>query len=663
MVPLCPGHPEPGRADGPLPRTRGGTCTVYRPYRSKPYRSKPCRPNRSSRLVSTVQLDSIRSPGDLRNLSPDELRSLAAEIRTHVVDAVSRTGGHLGSNLGVVELTLALHRVFDSPDDIILWDVGHQAYVHKMLTGRLDDFESLRQAGGLSGYPSRAESPHDWIENSHASTVLGYAHGLATAQALTGGDRRVVAVIGDGGMTGGMAFEGLNNLGHSKLAVTVVLNDNGRSYAPTVGRLSESLIRIRANPTYMRRQHRLEELAEQMPWVGEILERSISATKAALREMFEPIAFFEALGVHYLGPFDGHDIAEIEEALTNAVEFEGPVVVHVLTQKGRGFEPAEQDPVKHMHDTSGVKPGSYTEAFTESLIKAAESRPEVVAITAAMPDSTGLLPFRDRFPDRCFDVGIAEQHAVTAAAGMAMGGLRPVVAIYSTFLTRAIDQVNLDIGLYGLPVVFCLDRAGITGDDGPSHHGLLDMVLLTKVPGMTVFAPSSYQELQQMLNDALDITDGPVSIRWSKTEAPHVDWDQVGRGMDARRVTDEDPDAQVCLLGVGKMLAVAVKAAGLLAGRGVTASVWDPRVVRPLDPGMLADAGRHGLVVTIEDGIREGGFGSAVQDALSVSAPDARVMVLGVPVGHHAHGRPDDLLESFGLDARGVADSVLQRLG
>ena len=477
-----------------------------------------------------MRLDSIRTPADLRDLELEELTVLAAEIRQRIVDTVGQTGGHLGSNLGVVELTLALHRVFNSPRDAILWDTGHQTYVHKLLTGRVDRFDGLRQAGRMSGYPSRDESGHDWIENSHASTVLSYAHGLATAQAVTGGNRRVVAVIGDGSMTGGMAFEGLNNLGHSGLKVTVVLNDNGRSYAPTVGRLSESLIRIRSNPIYMRRQRRLEDLAEHLPWVGELVERGISATKAAIRDMFEPTAFFEALGVHYLGPFDGHDIAEMEDALANAIEFDGPVLIHVLTQKGRGHGPAEQDPIKHMHDTGGVKPGSYTAAFTESLLKAAESRPEVVAVTAAMPDSTGLLPFRERFGDRCFDVGIAEQHAVTAAAGMAMGGLRPVVALYATFLSRAFDQANLDVGLHGLPVVFCLDRAGITGDDGPSHHGVLDMVLLSKVPGMTILAPSSYQEVQQMLEDALAITDGPVAIRWPKTPAPHVGWDEVGRG-------------------------------------------------------------------------------------------------------------------------------------
>ena len=610
-----------------------------------------------------MRLDSIRTPDDLRNLGPDELRCLAAEIRERIVETVGRTGGHLGSNLGAVELTLALHRVFDSPRDAILWDTGHQTYVHKLLTGRNAEFDGLRQGGQMSGYPSRAESGHDWIENSHASTVLAYAHGLATAEATTGGNRRVVAVIGDGSMTGGMAFEGLNNLGHSGLKVTIVLNDNGRSYAPTVGRLSESLIRIRSNPTYMRRQRRLEDLAENLPWVGELLERSISATKAALRDMFEPTAFFEALGVHYLGPFDGHDIAEIEDALRNAAEFDGPVVVHVLTQKGRGHAPAEQDPIKHMHDTGGVKVGSYTAAFTESILKAAESRPEVVAITAAMPDSTGLLPFRDRFPDRCFDVGIAEQHAVTAAAGMAMGGLRPVVALYATFLSRAFDQANLDVGLHGLPVVFCLDRAGITGDDGPSHHGVLDMVLLSKIPGMTILAPSSYQELQQMFEDALAITDGPVAIRWAKTPAPHVGWDEVGRGLSARQVRVASDDRTVCLLGAGKMLAAAVEAADLLAADGIHATVWDPRCIRPLDETMLDDAAAHRLVVTVEDGFREGGFGTGVLDDLSSRSPRTEVAVLGVPVAHHAHGKVDDLLASFGLDGPGIAATVLKRLG
>ena len=424
-------------------------------------------------------LESIENPSDLRRLSYEQLDSLAGEMREQIVRAVEANNGHMGSNLGVVELTLAMHRVFDSPCDVLLWDTGHQAYVHKMITGRRDDFEHLRQAGGLSGYPSRSESEHDWVENSHASTILCYAHGLAEAFKLQHiDDRRIVAVIGDGSLTGGMAFEGLNNLGHSDSRAVIILNDNGRSYAPTVSKLGESLGRLRLNPSYVRNRARLDRLLHEVPVVGEHLERGVDGAFAAVREIFEPPAFFEMLGVRYTGPFDGHDIAGLERALRNAAEFDGPIVVHVLTQKGRGYASAENDPVKRLHDMGGDKPGSYTAAFTEAIIKEAEHRPEVVAITAAMPDSTGLLPFKERFPDRFFDVGIAEQHAVTASAGMAMGGLRPVVAIYSTFLTRAIDQVNLDVAMHGQPVVFCLDRAGITGDDGASHHGVLVSVVV-----------------------------------------------------------------------------------------------------------------------------------------------------------------------------------------
>ena len=609
---------------------------------------------------AALLLDSVNEPKDLKNLNFDELKILSSEIRSLLVQTVENNGGHLGSNLGIVELTIALHRVFDSPKDIILWDTGHQTYVHKLITGRREEFSNLRLPEGISGYPSQNESPHDWIENSHASTVLSYAHGLASANSLSDNTRRIIAVIGDGSLTGGMAFEGLNNLGHSGEKVTIILNDNGRSYAPTISRLSESLIRIRSNPTYMRRQHRLEKLAEGIPWVGEILERGISATKAAIREIFEPPAFFEALGITYLGPFDGHDIDEIEQALSNAVEFEGPVVVHVLTQKGRGHAPAEMDSIKHMHDTSGMKSGSYTEAFSETLVKIGESNPNVVAITAAMPDSTGLLSFRERFPDRCFDVGIAEQHAVTAAAGMALGGLRPVVAVYSTFLTRAIDQINLDVGLHELPVIFCIDRAGITGDDGRSHHGLLDISLLSKIPKMKIFAPSSYQELQQMLEDSLEIVDGPIAIRWPKTPAPQVEWEEVGSGTDARRVNKTSGKKDVCILAAGKMLSEAIEASMLLSGIGVT--IWDPRILHPLNQEMLEDAKQHKLVVTIEDGYVEGGFGSSVLGYLNKDNSDCRVINLGVPLSFHSHNKPDSLLSSFGLDADGIVKTVQQAL-
>lgn len=601
-------------------------------------------------------LETLTGPQDLLGRSYAELDDLAEQIRHFVIESVKEHGGHLGSNLGAVELTIALHRVFRSPHDPILWDTGHQAYVHKILTGRAANFTDLREGGGLSGYPSRSESEHDWIENSHASTVLSYAHGLATAFNANDERRRVVAVIGDGALTGGMAFEGLNNLGHSSSEVVIVLNDNGRSYAPTVSRLSESLIKIRNNPTYMRRQAKVEEIAERIPWVGEQIGRGLKMSKAAVREMWEPPAFFENLGIRYTGPFDGHDIESIEEALHNAAEFEGPILVHVLTQKGRGYAPAEQDEIKNMHDTGSMKEGSYTAAFSEMLVKLGDQHPELVAITAAMPDSTGLLPFRERFPDRCIDVGIAEQHAVTAATGMAMGGLRPIVALYATFLTRAFDQVNLDVGLHGQPVIFCLDRAGITGPDGASHHGILDLVLLTKVPGMTVFAPSSYQEVQQMMEDAMDLTDGPVAIRWSRGKAAHVGHDEIGTGLNARKI--KTGDGRVALVGFGQMLPAAIGAAELLAADGINVTIYDPRVVQPLDPSMIDDLTTHEIVMSIEDGLRVGGAGAGVRDALGERDADCRLRVLGIPTEYVPHGHPDDIHAGFGLDAVGIANSV-----
>src|SRR3954447_840310 len=503
-------------------------------------------------------LEKISSPADIRDLSHEQLATLASEMRTFIVNAVSVTGGHLGSNLGVVELTFALHRVFDSPRDILLWDTGHQAYVHKILTGRRDRFSDLRQPGGLSGYPSRAESEHDWVENSHASTTLSYAHGVATSLHLSGAedDRRVVAVIGDGSMTGGMAYEALNNLGHSGRKVLIVLNDNGRSYAPTISLLSSSVTRLRSNPSYVRRREMAEGALREIPVVGEYLQAGVQGLRAAFREVLEPRNFFEALGVRYVGPVNGHDVGEMEHVLRQAAAYDGPIVVHVVTRKGKGYPFAEDDEEKCLHDAPVFDPATgppegwsapsgYTQAFSEALLACAERDPRVVAITAAMTGPTGLLPFQARFPDRCFDVGIAEQHAVTAASGMAMGGLRPVVAVYSTFLTRAMDQANLDVGLHGLPVVFALDRAGITGDDGPSHHGVLDLALALKIPGMAVFAPSSAQEVGVMLRDALAL-ERPALLRYANTAARQVPIDQIGSGMTARKVLSGSGD--ICIL-------------------------------------------------------------------------------------------------------------------
>ena len=599
-------------------------------------------------------LETINGPADLRALGHDDLTTLAAEIREFIVQAVSVTGGHLGSNLGAVELTLALHRVFDSPRDILLWDTGHQAYVHKIVTGRRDRFATLRQEDGLSGYPNRLESEHDWVENSHASTILSYAHGVATAIEETKADRKVVAVIGDGSMTGGMAFEGLNNLGHSGRRVVIVLNDNGRSYAPTVSKLGESVSRLRLNPGYVHWRDRLEQMLRDLPAVGELAYSSLQSAKAAVRELVEPTVFFESLGVRYTGPIDGHDIQGVEDALRNAAAYDGPIVVHVLTQKGRGYLPAEDDDEKCLHDAPQFDPvtgppkwlpSGYTETFAQTMLDIGERHPQVHAITAAMPGPTGLIPFGERFPERFHDVGIAEQHAVTSAAGMAMGGLRPVVAVYSTFFTRAFDQAMYDVGLHSLPVVFALDRAGITGDDGASHHGVLDMSLCLKIPNLTLFAPSSAQELDRMLRDALDL-DGPAAIRYPKGAARHVEPSEIGHGLRARKLRQ---GSEVCILAVGKMVEPALQAAEEL-----DATVWDVRVVKPLDPEMLADAAGHTLVVTVEDGIRVGGAGAYIADAL----PDTRTVVLGLPDEFIQQAKPSAILARFGLDAAGIAASV-----
>lgn len=625
-------------------------------------------------------LSSINSPRDLRRLDYPELDALAEEIRHLVVQSVAANGGHLGSNLGAVELTIALHRVFHSPDDVILFDTGHQAYVHKILTGRRNDFGSLRQPGGLSGYPSRAESEHDWISNSHASTGPSYAFGLATAfDQRHIADRRIVTVLGDGAMTGGLAYEALNNLGHSGRRAIIVFNDNGRSYAPTVSRISEGVAKLRLHPSYLRQRAKVSRIVRDVPVVGDHLVWGLEGALTGLRDMIEPTAFFETLGVRYSGPFDGHDIAALERALRNAADFDGPVVVHVLTQKGKGYPPAEDDEEKCLHDAPRFNPEigpqhvpggppSYTGAFTESLIKEAEAHPEIVAITAAMPGSTGLLGFAERFGDRLIDVGIAEQNAVAAAAAMAMGGLLPVVAVYSTFLTRALDQAIYDVALHGQKVIFALDRAGVTGPDGASHHGMFDLVWMSKIPGMTVLVPSSYQELQQMLHDAVELADGPVAIRYPRTAAVTVAESEVGSGFTARLVSAE-PDATVCLIGVGKMLADTQAAAERLRNQGIAVSVWDPRIVQPPDPTMIDDAARHAVIVTIEDGLVEGGVGSNMATLIHQAAARQGaahppwVTNLGLPREFITHGRPEDLLAEAGLDADGIVAAVTDRLG
>jgi 1-deoxy-D-xylulose-5-phosphate synthase len=646
-----------------------------------------------------MALHEIRQPADLRELSYPELADLAGEIRDFIVQAVAENAGHLGSNLGVVELSLALHRVFESPTDAVLWDTGHQAYVHKIVTGRQAAFERLRQAGGLSGYPNREESPHDFIENSHASTVLSYAYGLSVGRELgTNHFRHIVGVIGDGSMTGGMAYEALNNIGHSNQRVIIVLNDNGRSYAPTISnltagitpreqaemehpslpdriteKLSHALTDIRLNPVYVRRQRRLEQFLRDLPYVGNQAEKGVEAMKAAVREFLQPPSFFEALGVRYVGPVDGHDVEALEATFRNAVELsaEGPIVVHVLTQKGRGYSPAEDDDEKHLHDAPVFDPAvgpppavvtGYTQAFAEAVIKEAELDSRVVAITAAMPGPTGLLPFQARFPDRFFDVGIAEQHAVTGAAGMAMGGLRPVVAVYSTFLNRAWDQVVYDVALHRLPVVFCLDRAGITGPDGASHHGVYDMALLSKVPGMRVLAPSSAEDLAVMLHDAIGLADeGPVALRWPRGAANHVSEHEVGVGLHARQA--RKGDGSLAILAVGKSFVEAQTAAAALSDSGVDVTVWDVRCCAPLDPAMIADAAAHAAVITVEDGVRDGGIGMSIADQVHQLQSGVPVQVLGIPSKFLPHGSADAIQAQLGLDADGIVATARALLG
>jgi 1-deoxy-D-xylulose-5-phosphate synthase len=614
-------------------------------------------------------LEEISGPADLKELGSSDLDRLCAEIRDRLISAVARTGGHLGPNLGVVELTVAMHRVFDSPRDRIVFDTGHQAYVHKMLTGRADLFDTLRQHGGMSGYPSRSESEHDIVENSHASTGLSYAVALATARELRGDGGKVICVIGDGALTGGMAYEALNNIGQRQPEMIIILNDNGRSYAPTVGGIAENLGQLRLSPKYERAKGAAGQTLRQLPVVGESAYGAAKRMKDSLKQLVSPISIFETLGLKYGGPIDGHDIRALEKAMRDASAFRGPVVIHVVTDKGHGYAPAVGDDIDKFHGVSSFdpssgtfssKPAAWTDVFGEALLEAAEADDRIVAITAAMASSTGLLPFAARFPERFFDVGIAEQHAVTFAAGLAMQGMRPIVCIYSTFLQRAFDQVACDVALHKLPVTFVLDRSGITGDDGASHHGMLDLAYLRLIPGMTVSAPSSPDELRRLFATAL-AHDGPFAIRYPRGTAPHAGSVplrpvEIGRMSVVREGTD------MALLAVGKMVGVAEAAAEELQGDGISCTVVDARFVKPLDPGIAALVARHSAVLTIEDGTALGGFGDAVLEALTdagVSVPTRR---LGLPDRFIEHGAQPLLLHRFGLDAEGVAEAARELL-
>jgi 1-deoxy-D-xylulose-5-phosphate synthase len=614
-------------------------------------------------------LESIQSPADLRLLPADELPRLAEEIRDFLIEAVTRTGGHLGPNLGVVELTIALHRIFDSPKDRILFDTGHQSYVHKLLTGR-QDFSRLKAGGGLSGYPSRAESEHDVIENSHASTVLGYADGLAKANELQGlTDRSVVAVIGDGALTGGMAWEALNNIAEARnRPLVIVVNDNERSYAPTIGGLANHLATLRTTQGYERFLSWGKEALQRTPGVGAPIYEALHGAKKGFKDAVAPQGMFEDLGLKYIGPIDGHDPQALESALKRAKGFGGPVIVHCLTEKGRGYRPAELDEADHFHQVGAIDPItceplrpssgiSWTSVFGAELVEIGKERTDVVAITAAMLQPVGLGKFAKEFPDRIYDVGIAEQHAAVSAAGLATGGLHPVVAVYATFLNRAFDQVLMDVALHRCGVTFVLDRAGVTGTDGASHNGMWDMSILQVVPGLRIAAPRDADQLRAELREALEVDDAPTVVRFPKAEVgpPIPAVERIG-GVDVLMRTAEPGIApDVLIVAVGTMAPACLDAAALLTADGLTATVVDPRWVKPVDPALTELAARHRLVVTVEDNGRVGGVGSAVAMALRDAEIDIPTRELGITQEFLAHASRSEILDRLGLTGPGVA--------
>ena len=615
-------------------------------------------------------LQTIRGPRDLKDLSPDQLPQLAAEIRDQLIAVVTSNGGHLGPNLGVVELTIALHRVFDSPVDRIVFDTGHQSYVHKLLTGRHAEFGSLRQRHGLSGYPSRAESEHDVIENSHASTSLSYADGLAKAYQLRDEPARsVVAVIGDGALTGGMAWEALNNISADSARdrrLIMVVNDNGRSYQPTIGGLANQMSAVRVSQRYENVLEYIKTTLSRAPLVGAPLYGTLHGIKKGLKDVLQPQVLFEDLGLKYLGPVDGHDEQAVEQALRKARDFGGPVLVHVITTKGFGYPLAEQNDEDCLHQVSppaaasaAPKPQPWTKVFGRELTAIGADRPDVVAITAAMLHPTGLNAFAAAYPDRVYDVGIAEQHAVTSAAGLAMGGLHPVVAIYATFLNRAFDQVLTDVAMHRLPVTFVLDRAGVTGPDGSSHHGMWDFSILGVVPGLQLAAPRDAVRVAELLREAVAVSDGPTVLRFngklSETDLPAVG--KLGRGdVLARPASGTGED--VLLLGAGSMAAVCTAAAALIAGQGIGVTVVDPRWIIPADEAIAGAAAAHRLVVTVEDACVAGGFGDGVARMLREQDVSTPVRTFGLPREFLPHGERGQILELCGLTPQHLAREI-----
>jgi 1-deoxy-D-xylulose-5-phosphate synthase len=616
-------------------------------------------------------LDSVSGPGDLKRLRPDELPLLAAEIRDVMVDTVSRTGGHLGPSLGVVEMTLAIHRVFDSPRDKVVWDTGHQSYVHKLVTGRQGRFDTLRKKDGLSGYPSRSESEHDLVENSHASTALSYADGLAKAYRLRGEHRHVVAVVGDGALTGGMCWEALNNIAASSLPVVIVVNDNGRSYSPTIGGLADHLASLRMTQNYERALDTVKTTLSRTPVVGTPLYTALHGIKRGIKDFLQPQVLFEDLGLKYYGPIDGHDVAAMEAALRRAKSFGGPVIVHAVTVKGFGYQPAVDDEADCLHSVAPVtdpvtgKPMNasargWTSVLADEMLAVGAERSDVVAITAAMLQPVGLLRFSEAYPERTFDVGIAEQHAVTSAAGLAMGGLHPVVCLYATFLNRAFDQALMDVALHRLPVTFVLDRAGVTGEDGASHNGMWDLSLLQLVPGLRLAAPRDASTLREELREALAVDDGPTAIRFPKgaigEDIPAVE--RLGAVDVLRRAKGDD----VLLVAVGSMARLGLEVAERAAAQGIGVTVVDPRWVSPVPAELVELARASRLVLTVEDSGRTGGVGSQVSQTLRDAGIDVPARDIGIPQRFLDHASRAELLAELGLTAQEVARTVVETM-
>ena len=615
-------------------------------------------------------IEQIKSPKDLAALSPADLIALAAEIRTFLIDKVTKTGGHLGPNLGVVELTIAIHRTFDSPKDVVLFDTGHQSYVHKILTGRSEGFDLLRQKGGLSGYPSRAESDHDVIENSHASTALSWGDGISRGFSLTGqSDRHVVVVVGDGALTGGMSWEALNNIATAESRnLVIVVNDNERSYSPTIGGMATYLSTLRVTRGYEKFLDWGKDVLQRTPVVGGPIYDTLHGMKKGIKDIIAPQGMFEDLGLKYIGPIDGHDIEAMEKALAKAKAFGAPVILHAITEKGRGYAPAIEDEAEKFHAVGIVDPETglplakgvttWTSVFADELVKQGESNPKLIAITAAMLGPTGLDKFADRFPDRTIDVGIAEQHAVTSAAGLAFAGMHPVVAVYATFLNRAFDQVLLDVALHKAGVTFVLDRAGVTGDDGPSHNGIWDLALTGIIPTMHVAAPRDGARLREVLAESILISDAPSMLRYPKGEVI-ADIPAFERRDDID-VLYRGESADVLLVSVGAMAAMAVEAASQAYREGVGVTVIDPRWIKPLPQSLVTMATRYKSVVVLEDGIRHGGIASTISEMFRDAGLQVPIHSIGVPLTFLEHAKRGQILSELGITAQQISLNIVE---